>query len=82
LAYSGLAFFSNDMTYPFLTFRVGVGQLPTLTALLSDWRVSDSSPLAHLRERTCELDIGAFSHCKDSTICFVRLAYDIAKAEE
>jgi len=34
--------------------------------LLSDWRVSDSSPLACLRERTCELDIGAFLHCKDS----------------
>jgi len=28
--------------------------------------VSDSSPLAYIRERTCELDIGAFLHCKDS----------------
>ena len=28
--------------------------------------MSDSSPLAYLRERTCELDIGAFLHCKDS----------------
>ena len=35
------------------------------TALLSDWLVSDSSPLAYLRERTCELDIGAFLHCKE-----------------
>ena len=35
-----------------------------------------------IRERTCELDIGAFLHCKDSKICFVRLAYGIAKAEE
>jgi len=34
--------------------------------LISDWRVSDSSPLAYHRERTCELDIGAFLHCKDS----------------
>ena len=33
---------------------------PLYTALLSDWRVSDSSPLAYLRERSCELDIGAF----------------------
>ena len=48
---------------------------PLYTALLSDWRVSDSSPLAYLRERTCELDIGAFLHCKDSKICFVCLAY-------
>ena len=55
---------------------------PLYTALLSDWRVSDSSPLAYLRERTCELDIGAFLHCKESRICFVRLAYGIAKAEE
>ena len=38
---------------------------PLYTALLSDWRVSDSSPLAYLRERTCELDIGAFLHCKE-----------------
>jgi len=37
---------------------------PLYTALLSDWRVSDSSPLAYLRERTGELaDIGAFVHC-------------------
>jgi len=28
--------------------------------------VSDSSPLAYVRERTCELDIGAFMQCKDS----------------
>jgi len=33
---------------------------------LSDWRVSDSSPLAYLHEHTCQLDIGAFLHCKDS----------------
>jgi len=35
---------------------------PLYTALLSDShsRVSDSSPLVYLRERTCELDIGAF----------------------
>ena len=38
---------------------------PLYTALLSDWRVSDSSALAYLRERTCELDIGAYLHCKD-----------------
>jgi len=44
--------------------------------------VSDSVPLAYLRERTCELDIGAFLYCKDSKICFVLLAYGIAKAEE
>jgi len=30
------------------------------TATLSDRRVSDSSPLAYLRERTCKLDIGRF----------------------
>jgi len=46
---------------------------------LSDWRVSDSSPLAYLRECTCELDIGAFLHCK---IYFVGLAYGNAKAGE
>ena len=28
--------------------------------------MSNSSPLAYLRERTCELDIGAFLHCKGS----------------
>jgi len=50
--------------------------------LLSDWRVSDSSSLAYLRERTWELDIGAFLYCKDSKICFVGLAYGIAKAGE
>jgi len=55
---------------------------PLYTALLSDWRVSDSWRLAYLRERTCELDIRAFLHCKDSKICFVRLAYGIAKAGE
>jgi len=38
--------------------------------------------LAYLRERTCELDIGVFLHCKDSKICFVGLAYGIAKAGE
>ena len=27
--------------------------------------MSDSSPLAYLRERICELDIGAFLHCKE-----------------
>jgi len=27
--------------------------------------VSDSWPLAYLRERTCERDIGAFLHCKE-----------------
>jgi len=55
---------------------------PLYTALLSDWHVSDSSHLAYLRERTCEVDIGAFLHCNDSKICFVRLAYGIAKAGE
>jgi len=50
--------------------------------LLSDWRVSDSSPLAYLRERTGELDTRAFLHCKDSKICFVGLAYGIANAGE
>jgi len=50
--------------------------------LLSDWRVSDSSPLAYFHERTCELDIGAFLNRKDSKICFVGLAYGIAKAGE
>jgi len=44
--------------------------------------VSDSLPLAYLRERTCELDIGAFLHCKDSNTCFAYLAYGIAKAGE
>jgi len=44
--------------------------------------VSDSSPLAYLREHTCEVDIGAFLHCKDSKICFMGLAYGIAKAGE
>jgi len=50
--------------------------------LLSDWRVSDSSPLTYLHERTCELDIGTFVHCKDSKVCFVGLAYGVAKAGE
>jgi len=27
--------------------------------------MSDSSPLVYLREHTCELDIGAFLHCKE-----------------
>ena len=27
--------------------------------------MSDSSSLAYLRERTCELDIGAFLQCKE-----------------
>jgi len=44
--------------------------------------VSDSSPLAYLREGTCELDTGAFLHCNDSKICFMALAYGIAKAGE
>ena len=64
----------------------GFGSGTTMThftlPLLSDWRVSDSLPLAYLRERTCELDIGAFLHCKDSKICLVGLAYGIAKAGE
>jgi len=55
---------------------------PLYTALLSDWRVNDSSPLPYLRELTCELDIGAFLYCKDSNISFVRLACGIAKAGE
>ena len=38
---------------------------PLYTALLSYLRVSDSWPLAYLRERTCERDIGAFLHCKE-----------------
>ena len=38
---------------------------PLYTALLSDWRVSDSLPLAYLHECTCKLDIGAFLHCKE-----------------
>jgi len=46
--------------------------------LLSGWRVSDSSPLAYLREHTCELDIRAVLHCKDSK----GLAYGVAKAGE
>ena len=50
--------------------------------LLSDWRVSDSSPLAYLREHTCELDIGVCLHCKDSKVCFVGLGYGDAKAGE
>ena len=33
--------------------------------LLSDSCVSDSSPVAYLREPTSELDTGAFLHCKD-----------------
>ena len=37
--------------------------------------MSDSSPLAYLREHICEVDIGAFLHCKDSKVCFVGLAY-------
>ena len=44
--------------------------------------MSDSSPLAYLRERTCELDIGAFLHLRNLKICFVSLAYGIAKAGE
>ena len=50
--------------------------------LLSDSRVSDSSPLAYVRERTSELDTEVFLHCSDSTICFVGLAYGILKAGE
>ena len=50
--------------------------------LLSDSRVSDASPLAYLRERTSELDIGAFLHYKDSKICCVGLAYGIVKTGE
>ena len=50
--------------------------------LLSDWRMSGSSPLAYLHERTREVDIGAFLHCKNSKICFVGSAYGIAKAGE
>jgi len=50
--------------------------------LLSDSRVSDSTPLAYLRERTSELDTGAFLHCKDLKICFVGLAYGIVKTGE
>ena len=42
-----------------------VTSYPLYTALLLHWRVSYSSPLAYLRERTCELDIGAFLHCKE-----------------
>jgi len=33
---------------------------------------------AYLRERICELNIGAFFDCKDSKICFVCLAYGMA----
>jgi len=44
--------------------------------------MSDSSPLAYLRERTCELDMGRFYTARTLKICFVRLAYGIAKDEE
>jgi len=50
--------------------------------LLSDSRVSDWSTLAYLRERTSELDTGAFLHCKNSKICFVGLSYGIVKTGE
>jgi len=50
--------------------------------LSSDSRVSDSSPLAYLRERTGKLDTGAFLHCKDAKICFVGLASGIVKTGE
>jgi len=50
--------------------------------LLSDSRVSDSSTLAYLRERTSELDTRVFLHCNDSKICFLGLAYGILKAGE
>jgi len=41
-------------------------QLPTFHCTCYRIDAWDSSPLAYLRERTCELDIGAFLHCKDS----------------
>jgi len=67
-------------------YRIDVYTWPTLTHftlnLLSDWRLSDSLPLAYLRERTSELDTGALLHCNDSKICFVGLAYGIVKAGE
>jgi len=60
---------SSVLKCPPLNWKVGYlihDHLPTYTALLLNSRVGDSSPLAYLHERTCELDIGAFLHCKDS----------------
>jgi len=56
-------------------------EIPTLDRAVmwfaSDWRVSDSSPLAYLRERTCELAVGAFLHCKEfeDFLCALGLWY-------
>jgi len=44
--------------------------------------MSDSLPLAYLREHTCQFDIGVFLHCKDSKVCFVGLANGVVKAGE
>ena len=56
---------------------------PLYTALLSDWRVRDSSPLTYLRERTCEVDIGAFLHFKEFEDLLRALGlHGIAKAGE
>jgi len=45
--------------------------------------VSDSSPLAYLHEHTCELDIGAFLHCKEfEDLLHMQLANGIAKVGE
>jgi len=53
--------------WPWVSHRAAWARIyPFYPALLSDWLVSDSPPLAYLRERTCELAIGAFLHCKDS----------------
>jgi len=52
---------------------------PLYTALVIGFTRERFVALAYLRERTSELDIGAFLHCKDSKICFVGLAYGIVK---
>jgi len=50
---------------PKIVTRVELTHLPTLHCTIIGLTLSDSSPLAYLRERSCELDIGAFLHCKE-----------------
>ena len=56
---------SHKASYDFLRAFADFIIYPLYTALLSDWHVGDSLPLAYLHEHTCELNIGAFLHCKE-----------------
>jgi len=76
LTFRGIRFFNSSRNYLSTTIT------HFTLHLLSDSPVSDSWPLAYLRERTSELDTGAFIHCKDSKICFVGLAHGIVETGE